>query len=170
MSLFIWFPGRVLLNIGKPSSDKCITTFDEVLGNVNILSELFTASKRSIKDLKLHFIWYKSVKVEAHLWRVWVCYQLVLSAGIICLQLTRGAERGWRPGAGEQFTIHCKYCNVLPLSGTFKEKCKMLVLCGGEWSVASILFSASILILSLQNMKGKVGFHCLRRQIFYTKI
>ena len=108
-------------------------------------------------------------KVEAHLWRVWVCYQLVLSAGIICLQLTRGAERGWRPGAGEQFTIHCKYCNVLPLE-VLRENCKMLVLCGGEWSVASILFSASILILSVQNMKGKVGFHCLRRQIFYTKI
>ena len=56
VSLFIWFPGRVLLNIGKPSSDKCITTFDEVLGNVNILSELFTASKMFIKGLKLHYL------------------------------------------------------------------------------------------------------------------
>ena len=56
MSLFIWFPGRVLLNIGKPSSDKCITTFDEVLGNVNILYELFTASKMFIKGLKLHYL------------------------------------------------------------------------------------------------------------------
>lgn len=73
-------------------------------------------------------------KVEAHLWRVWVCYQLVLSAGIICLQLTRGAERGWRPGAGEQFTIHCKYCNVLPLEVLRENvKCWCYVVVSGVW-------------------------------------